>query len=122
MKITEIISESTAPIRKSHKAAMQNVMTSPDMNLSTGSAYLQYRFGIALAGSPEETTPSDNYIGGDPMYAPYAEEEVEILQHAAKQIGVAFDRNWTGKGSKELDTVNTKSLVIQSGPITLKNK
>lgn len=122
MKINEIISESaSAPIRKTHKVGMQNALTSPDLNMSTGSAYRQYRFGIALAGSPEEPTPRDNYIAGDPLYAPYADEELEILQHAAKQIGIEFDNNWVSK-KHELDSVNKQSPVKAAGPITLRNK
>lgn len=122
MKITEIISESASkPIRKSHQVAMQNALTSPDLNMSTGSAYLQYRFGVALAGSPEQETPRDNYIAGDPLFTPYADEELEILHHAAKEIGINFDRNWVSN-KHELDTVNKQSPVKAAGPITLKKK
>lgn len=122
MKITEIISESaSAPIRNSHKVGMQNALTSPDLNMSTGSQYLNYRFGIALAGSPDESTPRDNYIAGDPFYAPYADEELETLYHAADQIGIKFDKNWVSNKT-ELDTVNKTSPVKAAGPITLRNK
>lgn len=122
MKITEIISESTAPMHLHHKSAMQNVLTSPDLNMSIGSQYMNYRFGIALAGSPDEVMPADNYIAGDPMYTTYAEEEMEILQVAAKQMGIQFDRNWSGGKSKEPPTINTKSPVKSAGPVVLKNK
>jgi len=122
MKITEIITESASePMRKSHKVGMQNALTSPDLNMSTGSAYLQYRFGIALAGSPDEPTPKDNYIAGDPLFTPYADEELEILNQAAKEIGISFDKNWVSN-KHELDSVNKQSPVKAVGPITLRNK
>ena len=108
-------------MRKSHQVGLQNALTSPDLNMSTGSAYLQYRFGIALAGSPEEITPKDNYIGGDPLFAPYTDEELETLEHAAKQIGINFDKNWVSKKA-ELDSVNKQSPMKPAGPVTLKRK
>ena len=111
MKINEIITETTKPMAKTHKAAMQNVLTFPDLNMSTGSAYLQYRFGIALAGSPDQPMPTDNYIAGDPMLTTYTEEEMEIIKVAAKQMGVDYDKNWSGKKSTEIDTVNKTSPV-----------
>lgn len=112
MKVNEIITESgTRPISKSHKAAMKNVVTFPDLNMSTGSAYLQYRFGIALAGSPDAPMPKDNYIAGDPMLTTYADEEMDIIKHAAKQVGVDYDKNWTGPKSQEPSTINTTSIV-----------
>ena len=123
MKANEIITEGgTAPMRKSQKAAMQNVVTFPDLNMSTGSAYLQYRFGIALAGSPDEPMPTDNYIGGDPMMTTYAQEEMDIIKGAAKQMGINFDANWSGPKSEELPTINKQSPVKAAGPITLRNK
>ena len=109
-------------MRKSQKAAMQNVVTFPDLNMSTGSAYLQYRFGIALAGSPDEPMPTDNYIGGDPMMTTYAQEEMDIIKGAAKQMGINFDANWSGPKSEELPTINKQSPVKAAGPITLRNK
>lgn len=113
MKINEVIVESkpTKPMPKAHKAAMQNVMTFPALNMSTGSAYLNYRFGIALAGSPDSEMPKDNYIGGDPMLTTYTDEEMEIIKGAAKQMGVDYDRNWSGPGSAEVTSTNKQSPV-----------
>lgn len=129
MKIKEIILEgsdpssggTTKPISKTHQRGLQNALTSPDLNMSTGSQYLNYRFGIALAGSPEIPMDKDNYIAGDPFYAPYADEELDTLHHAAKQIGIKFDNNWASNKS-ELDSVNKTSPVKPAGPIVLKNK
>jgi len=129
MKIAEIILEGSAPggggstkaISKTHKVGLSNALTSPDLNMNSGSLYLNYRFAVALAGSPDQTMDKDNYIAGDPFYAPYADEELETLYHAAKQIGIKFDHNWASNKS-ELDSVNKTSPVKSAGPIVLRNK
>jgi len=129
MKINEIILEgsdlssrgTTKAISKTHEVGLSNAITSPDLNMSTGSQYLNYRFGVALAGSPDQPTPKDNYIGGDPFYAPYADEELETLNYAAKQIGIKFDNNWASNKS-ELDTVNKTSPIKATGPVVLRRK
>lgn len=112
-EVEQMLAESggTRPMAKSHKAAMKNVVTFPDLNMSTGSAYLQYRFGIALAGSPDVPMNKDNYIAGDPMLTTYADEEMDIIKQAAKDMGVDYDKNWSGSKSKELDKVNKTSVV-----------
>jgi hypothetical protein len=129
MKINEIILEgsapsggvSTKPISKTQAVGLSNALTSPDLNMNSGSLYLNYRFAVALAGSPDQIMDKDNYIAGDPFYAPYADEELETLYHAAKQIGIKFDHNWASNKS-ELDSVNKTSPVKSAGPIVLRNK
>jgi hypothetical protein len=129
MKINEIILEgsdpssggTTKPISKTQAVGLSNALTSPDLNMNSGSQYLNYRFGIALAGSPDQTMDKDNYIAGDPFYAPYADEELETLYHAAKQIGITFDNNWASNKT-ELDTVNKTSPIKATGPVVLRNK
>jgi hypothetical protein len=56
-------------IHPTAKAAVKNATTYASMNSSTGSAYLNYRMGIALAGAPTYPTKmeADNWIGGDPL-------------------------------------------------------
>ena len=74
MKILDIITESggTKNIHPTQKAAMRSATTFPSMNMNSGSQYLGYRMGIALAGAPEYPTKqeADNWIGGDPLLAP----------------------------------------------------
>ena len=129
MKINEIILEgsapagggSTRPIGKIQAVGLSNALTSPDLNMNSGSLYLNYRFSVALAGSPDQTMDKDNYIAGDPFYAPYADEELETLYHAAKQIGIKFDKNWVSNKS-ELDSVNKTSPIKATGPVVLRRK
>lgn len=110
MKIWEIITESgMQPMHKVHKAAIRNAVTFPGQNPSTGSAYLNYRFGIALAGSPDLDTSADNYIAGDPLLSPYTEEEMDMINHASQQIGDGSKQTWTNGRSQEIDNVQKVS-------------
>ena len=124
MKINEIINEDLSPDQKNNRAsdetmtddqeaAIQNAQTFPDQNMSTGSAYMNYRFGIALAGAPDYPTKADNWIGGDPLISTYSEEEMKIINAAAKQVGSGRAQNWSGKRSQEVADVNKTSIVAK---------
>ena len=69
MKIKEIIREDLDPSNDvnddgletktpphHHTQPMRNATTFPGQNMSTGSAYMNYRFGVALARSEEHTS------------------------------------------------------------------
>ena len=106
----EILHESGMhPIDTDKKGAMQNATTFPDQNMSTGSAYKNWRFGIALAGAPEYPTKADNWIGGDPLLAPYTEAEMEIINYASQQVGDGSKQTWSNDRSKEMDNVQKVS-------------
>jgi hypothetical protein len=100
-------------IDPTYKAGLKNAMTFPSMNQSTGSAYLGWRMGIALAGAPDYPTKmeADNWIGGDPLLSTYTDEEMEMVKAAAKAIGGGVPENWSGKRSQELpDTQKTSPV------------
>ena len=97
------------PIDADKKGAMQNATTFPDQNMSTGSAYKNWRFGIALAGAPEYPTKADNWIGGDPLLAPYTKEEMDIINYASQQVGDGSKQTWSNSRSKEMDNVQKVS-------------
>ena len=103
------------PIEKSQKASMKNAITMPGLNQSTGSAYMNYRMGIALAGAPNYPTKmeADNWIGGDPLLSTYTDEEFEMVKAAAKQVGAGTIQNWSGKRSQEVADVNKTSTVAK---------
>jgi hypothetical protein len=119
MKVQEIITEAntggTKKIDNTHKAAMQNAMTFPSMNQSTGSAYLGWRMGVAMAGAPTYPTKmeADNWIGGDPLLSTYTKEEMDIVNAAAKAIGGGSAQNWSGDRSKEIAGTHTTSPVAK---------
>jgi hypothetical protein len=102
-------------IDPAQKAAMKNASTLPGLNMSTGSQYMNYRMGIALAGAPDYPTKqeADNWIGGDPLISSYTEEEFEMVKAAAKQVGAGTIQNWSGNRSKEVADVNKTSTVAK---------
>lgn len=114
MKINEIITESgMLPVDKDKKGAMKNLTTFPDQNMSTGSAYKNWRFGLALAGAPDFPTKADNWIGGDPLLAPYTKEEMDIINYASQQVGDGSKQVWSNSRSKEMDNVQKVSPVAK---------
>jgi hypothetical protein len=110
MKIRDIILEGgMEKMKPEHEAAIRNAVTFPDQNMSTGSAYKNYRFGLALAGAPDYPTKADNYIAGDPLLAPYTKEEMDMINAAAAQVGDGSKQVWSGKRSEEVPGVNRTS-------------
>ena len=98
-------------MNKKHSAAIRNAITFPDQNSSSGSAYLNYRIGVAMAGAPNFDTPADNFIGGDPLFAPYTKEELDKVNFAAKQVGSKGKQVWSDSGSNEVADTNVTSTV-----------
>jgi hypothetical protein len=127
MKVHEIITEGTtngagnkakghtAPLDKEFKASMKNVITLPDQNSSTGSAYLNWRMGVALAGAPDYPTKmaADSWLGGDPLFSTYTEEEFEMVKKASEQIGGGPIEKWSNKRSEEISGTNKTSPVAK---------
>lgn len=106
----EILAESgTQHMTDDQKSAMKNATTFPDQNMSTGSAYKGWRFGLALAGAPDYPTKADNWIGGDPLLSPYTKEEMDIINYASEQVGDGSKQTWSNSRSKEMDNVQKVS-------------
>jgi hypothetical protein len=108
----------TKPIDTEKKAAMRNATTVPGLNMSTGSAYKNYRMSIALAGAPDYPTKmaADNWIGGDPLISSYTKEEFDMVKAAAKLVGAGTIQNWSGDRSKETADTNKTSPVNKRKP------
>lgn len=105
--------EATAPIK--------NAVKFPDQNMSTGSAYLNYRFGVALAGAPDYPMPADNAISGDPLLSAYTDHELKMINAAAKMVGSKGMKRLSNNRSMELPNTNVTSPVPQnSGKIRKK--
>lgn len=102
-------------IDATQKAAMKNASTIPGLNQSHGSAYVGWRFGIALAGAPTYPTEmeADTWIGGDPLLSTYTDIEWEMIKKAAQQVGAGNIQNWSGDRSKEVADVNKTSPVAK---------
>lgn len=111
MRAYEFINESRKPLRKSARQSLPNLTTSAQLD-NNNHPYLAYRFGVALAASPD----SDNMyekgpVGSDFAMIDYTDGDAEIRKTAAKRMGVKFEQG-TGKGSEEMrDEVNATSPV-----------
>ena len=112
MRAKDFISEAgIKKISKNVKSSMRSVTTMPAQNMNHGSARLHYRFGLAMAGAPEFPTKAENWIGGDPLLAPYTEVEMDIINYASQQVGDGSKQVWTNNRSQEMDNVYTVSPV-----------
>lgn len=117
MRASEFISESNKkPLRKSLKNASPNLTTYDSLD-NNNDPYLAYRFGLALAPSPDGHIDARGPIGSSFSMIDYTDADAKIRKGAEKTIGVKSSSN-TGSKSKELDNTNIVSPVAK----TKKNK
>jgi hypothetical protein len=111
MKASEFINENKKrkSFRKSFTQAAPNHL-SYDFLDSGNHPYLAYRFGVALAGSPDIEMDKYGPVGGRLNMVDYTDADKKIRQGAEKFMGVK-PSNATGKGSAELDTTTVTSLI-----------
>ena len=114
MKINELLTEGGkgAPLRKSHEQTIDRLQTLPGLNMNTGDAYKAYRFGIALAGAPDVPTDETSPFAGNYTVKSYTDEEQDMVNYAAKQMGVSTVTK-AGKGSLEPKGTNTTSPIAK---------
>ena len=115
MRAKEFINEAVTPIDDVYKSSIKSATTFPAMGQANGSAYIGYRFGLALAGAPEFPTKmaATNWIGGDPLLAPYSDEENAIIDAAARQVGGGARKTHSNNRSLETADVNKTSTVAK---------
>jgi hypothetical protein len=112
MRASEFISESNRkPLRKSLKNASVNLTTYDALD-NNNDPYLAYRFGIALAPSPESNMDSRGPIGSSFSMIDYTDADAKIRKGAEKIIGVKSSSQ-TGSKSKELDNTNVISPIAK---------
>lgn len=75
--------------------------------------YHAYRFGVALAGSPKEKMDKEGPIGGNFITLAYTDGDQEILDGAAKQIGVKSSSVGSSNKSSEMNDVHSSSPVAK---------
>lgn len=125
MKINEIITESNestglSKLRKGAQVATPDLEVFPQLN-NNNNPYLAYRFGVAMAVSPDTHMDREGPIGSDLSTIGYTDADREIIDGAKKLMGVYSDKKSSGK-SRESDWVNTKSPMEPKGPVKRKNK
>lgn len=115
MRLRELLEDSYADPKKlpqDQVAAIKGAVSMPDIsiNSSNGNPYKAYRFGLAMAGAPEFPTLASGGIAGDPLLATYTDEELEILNYAAAQVGAGKIKRVSKNRSEELPEVNKTSV------------
>jgi hypothetical protein len=98
-------------LRKGSIDAVPGLTAWPSLN-NNNSPYDAYRFGIAMAGAPDFKTDKKGPNGGDFMTMSYTSGDEEILNSAAKQMGVK-SVSIAAKKSKETDDVHKTSSVAK---------
>jgi hypothetical protein len=107
-----------------HMAGLNHAVSFPSisMNKSNGSSYLQYRFGLAMAGAhpnPHDHMPIPMSTGGafsgDPLIVPFSDQDLEIVKAAGKHIGA-------GKMTKLADRSNEMSDTNKISPVAKQKK
>jgi hypothetical protein len=111
MRIDEIITEGKdrEVMRPMHAQALSN-LTQYDALDNNNNPYLAYRFGVALAGAPRADMDHKSPIGSNFSMIDYSPADAAIRKGAERAIGIKPSRS-TGKGSKELASVNSTSPV-----------
>jgi hypothetical protein len=111
MKVQDIVTEgrSRKPLRKAARLALPN-HTQYDFLDNNAHPYLAYRFGIAMAGSPDMDMDRRGPIGSNFNMVDYTDGEAAIRRGAERIMGIKPSRS-TGKGSEELSQVNKSSVI-----------
>ena len=93
------------------RAAMPNATVWPELDNS--SPYHAFRFGVALAGSPDKVYPKDGPTGQKMVTVAYTQAEQDILKHTAKKMGFK-PKHISKPPSEETGDVNKSSPVPQN--------
>jgi hypothetical protein len=110
MRAKEFITEESLDNDKA--AAIKGAVSLPDATIN-GSSYTNYRFGLAMAGAPDYPTKAKGALGGDPLLSTYTDEELEIINYAAKQVGAGRVKRLSSNRSTELSNTNKQSIVAK---------
>ena len=120
MRAREFIFENDTPadgkkFAPGHMDAIKGPVSLPNIsqNKSNGSPYLQWRFGIAMAGAPDYPTEPVGPMAGDPLLSTYTDAELEIINYAAKSVGAGKVRKLADNRSTELSNTNKTSPVAK---------
>lgn len=108
MKINEIITED-----KEKKLPKSTREAAPHAQQFQGidQYYGMYRFGIAMAGEPETSTPKEGPAKDVPTVWMYTQAEEEIVNKAAKNQGIKGTTIVAKGPSSELKSINKISPV-----------
>jgi hypothetical protein len=113
MKINEIVTESKGrkKLRKATTNSLPNIQSYPYLD-NANHPYTAYRFGVALAKSPNEVEYLEGPIGTEFTTIGYSDADQEIIDHTRKEFGLPV-RKHSGKGSVESNSVGKTSPVAK---------
>lgn len=118
MRAHEFLSESNIPADGSkfpegQMNAIKGAVSFPSLsqNKSNSSLYMQWRFGIAMAGAPDYPTPPVGPMAGDPLLSTYTDVELEIINKAAASVGAGKINRLSNNRSEELSNTNKVSPI-----------
>ena len=109
MRAKEFITE-TEKLRRSAEAAMPDAHLYPALDNS--SPYASYRYGIALAGSPDYPMDKNGPTQSKMVTLAYSDGDADIINKANKTMGVK-SKALSSKKSQESSTVKTSSIVAK---------
>jgi hypothetical protein len=125
MKIKEVIVEDNkradfSNLEADQQASIRSAISLPGISINhpNGSPYTAYRFGLAMAGAPDFPTKAAGAIAGDPLLSCYTDQELEIINSAAKMVGAGKVKRLSSNRSEELSNTNKQSPM----PAKRKNK
>ena len=100
-------------LAKSQVSAIKGAISMPDIsqNKQNGSPYMQWRFGIAMAGAPDFPTPPAGALAGDPLLATYTDTDLAIINAAAKSVGAGEVKKLTDNRSVEAEYIQKQSPI-----------
>lgn len=96
-------------LRKGTELAVPGISTWDQLD-NNNSPYAAYRYGIALAGAPHDAIDKEGPVGGNFVTIGYSKEDRNIIDSAAKTMGVTSKKQGSNI-STELPDVNKKSVV-----------
>ena len=113
MKINEIITEEIkrGKLRKGTRYAVSDIQSYPYLD-NNSHPYVAYRFGVALATSPNDVVDPLGPIGSEFTTFGYSSADQEIINHARKEFGLKT-RTHSTTGSEELEKINVISPVAK---------
>lgn len=112
MKINEIITEvARGKLRKGTTQSLSNITSYPYLD-NNSHPYVAYRFGVALAKSPNDISDQLGPVGSEFTTLGYSDADNDIINHARKEFGLKT-RTHSTKGSEELTHVNKVSPVAK---------
>jgi hypothetical protein len=107
MKINEVIVESSLRTSSVHSLPDAEVFD----DLDNSSPYHMYRFGVALAGSPDNFGDTDGPTRSNLVTIGYTEADREIIDATKRKQGRTSTKI-SKKHSQETPDVNTQSPII----------